>query len=49
MNHLLVHCSKARLLWDLMLTLVGVKWAFPLTATEILISWHGSFVGMNRK
>ncbi|RVW26745.1 hypothetical protein CK203_108375 [Vitis vinifera] len=28
-DHLLIHCTVARELWDLVLGLVGVKWVFP--------------------
>ena len=28
-DHLLVHCSKAKVLWDHLLGLVGVSWVFP--------------------
>ena len=38
-NHLLIHCSMARVLWDLVLGLVGVKWVFPNTVKEVLYSW----------
>ena len=44
-DHLLLHCSKARLLWDLLLAIVGVNWILPLTVREALISWSGSFMG----
>ncbi|RVW81724.1 LINE-1 retrotransposable element ORF2 protein [Vitis vinifera] len=27
-NHILIHCTVARVLWDLVLGLVGVKWVF---------------------
>ena len=44
-DQLLIHCSKARLLWDLLLAIVDVKWVFPLSVRETLLSWHDSFVG----
>ena len=28
-DHLLVHCSKAKVSWDIFLGLVGVSWVFP--------------------
>ena len=33
-DHLLLHCSKARLLWDLLLAIVRVNWVFPLIVRE---------------
>ena len=49
MNHLLIHCSKARLLWDLLFFIVGVNWVFPSLVRETLLSWCGSFVGKKHK
>ena len=37
------------MLWDLVLGLVGVQWAFPKTVKEVLYSWRGAFVGKKRK
>ena len=48
-GHLLLHCSKAKILWDLLLAIFGVSWVFPLSLKENLLSWHGSFVGKRRK
>ena len=30
-EHLLVHCQSARLLWELNLAIVGTSWVFPFT------------------
>ena len=48
-GHLLVHCTKARILWDMTLVLVGVSWPFPLTVKDTLFSWKGSFVGKKQR
>ena len=48
-NHILIHCTVVRVLWDLVLGLFGVQWAFPETVKEVLFSWRGSFVGKKRK
>ena len=48
-DHLLIHCSKARILWDLLLAIFGVSWVFPLSVKETLLSWQGSFVDKRRK
>ena len=29
-NHLLVHCQQARLLWEIILATVGMSYVFPL-------------------
>ena len=44
-NHLLIHCTVARVLWGIVLGLVGAQWVFPETVKEVLFSWRGSFVG----
>ena len=48
-DHLLIHCSKARILWELLLAIFGVSWVFPLFVKDTLLSWKGSFVGKRRK
>ena len=48
-NHILIHCIVVRALWDIVIGLVDVKWVFPETVKEVLISWKGSFVGKKRK
>ena len=47
-EHLLVHCSKARVMWDLLLAIVGVTWVFPKLVREILLSWCEAFVRKRR-
>ena len=37
-DHLLVHCSKARLLWDLLLSVVGINRVFSLSVRETILS-----------
>ena len=48
-DHMLLHCSVARLLWDLLLAIFGVYWVFPKSVSETLISWCGTCVGKRRK
>ena len=48
-NHIFIHCTMARVLWDLVLGLFGVQWAFPKTVKEVLFSWRGAFVGKKKK
>ena len=49
LNHLLVHCSKARMLWDLILAIVGFGWVFPFSVRQVLLAWQGTKVGKKRK
>ncbi|RVX20628.1 hypothetical protein CK203_002523 [Vitis vinifera] len=39
-DHILIHCSKARALWDLLFALFGVCWVLPYSARETLIEWR---------
>ena len=48
-DHLLVHCSKAKVLCDLLLAIFGVCRVFPLFVRVALFSWHDSFVSKRCK
>ena len=48
-DHLLIHCTAARVLWDLVLGLVRVKWVFPNTVKEVLYSWGGGVLLWGKK
>ena len=48
-NHILIHCTVAKVLWDIVFGLVGVQWVFPETVNEVLFSWRGSFVEKKMK
>ncbi|RVX05699.1 LINE-1 reverse transcriptase-like [Vitis vinifera] len=48
-NHLLLHCSRTRALWDLLFALFGLSWVLPFSVRETLLSWNGYFLGKNRK
>ena len=47
-NHVLIHCPKARVLWNLMFSLFGVNWVLPLTIRDTLLGWSASFVDKKR-
>ena len=47
-EHLLLNCTKTKVLWNLFLAIVGVQWVFPLSVRGTLLSWHGPFVGKKR-
>ena len=46
-DHLLIHCSRAKILWDLILVIVGVSWVFPLTVWHSLLAWQGLMLAKN--
>ncbi|KAJ9696951.1 hypothetical protein PVL29_008942 [Vitis rotundifolia] len=48
-DHLLLHCVKTRVLWNLLFSLFGVAWILPCSVKETLIGWNGGFVGKRRK
>ena len=48
-DHILIHCDKTRVVWHLLFSLFGVSWVLPSSVTELLSSWHGSFVDRKRK
>ncbi|KAL6332308.1 hypothetical protein AAG906_004871 [Vitis piasezkii] len=47
-DHLQIHCTKARVLWELLFNLFGVMWVLPSLVKEILLGWYGVFVGKKR-
>ena len=47
-NDILIHCPKARVLWDLLFSLFGVNWVLPLTVRDTLLGWFAFFVDRKR-
>ena len=47
-NNILVHCPKARVMWDLVFSLFDVTWVLPLTIRDTLLGWFASFVDKKR-
>ena len=48
-DHLLIHCKLAKMLWDLILSIVGISWVFPHLVLHTLLAWQGAAVGKKRK
>ena len=48
-DHLLLHCVKTRVLWNLLFSLFGVYWTLSCTVKATLLGWNGGFVGKRRK
>ena len=42
-NHLLLHYSKAKILWQLVFSLFGATWVMNSSRRGTLLSWHGFF------
>ena len=37
-DHLLIHCKFAKMLWDLFLSIVGISWVFPHSVLHTLLA-----------
>ena len=48
-DHLLIHCSRAKMLWDLFLAIIDSNWVFPLTVRQLLLAWQSASVGKKGK
>ena len=48
-DHLLLHCSKTRVLWELLFSLFGVNWIISGSVRDMLLGWKGTFVGKRKK
>ena len=48
-DHLLLHCRKTRVLWELLFSLFGVNWIISGSVRDMLLGWKGTFVGKRRK
>ncbi|RVX06988.1 LINE-1 retrotransposable element ORF2 protein [Vitis vinifera] len=48
-NHILLHCTVVRALWEIVLALFGANWVFLEKVKDMLVSWRGPFVGRKRK
>ena len=48
-DHLLIHCKRAKMLWNLLLSIVGTSWVFPHSVLHTLLAWQGAAVGKKCK
>ena len=48
-DHLLIHCKRAKTLWNLFLSVVGTSWVFLHSVLHVLLAWQGAAVGKKRK
>ena len=39
-DHLLIHCKSAKMLWDLFLSIIGISWVFPHSVLYTLLAWQ---------
>ena len=48
-DHLLIHCSRAKMSWDLFLAIADSNRVFPLTIRQFLLAWQSANVNKKRK
>ena len=48
-NHILIHCTKTKVLWELLFALFCVTQVLPFSIRETSLGWHGSFMGKKHK
>ena len=48
-DYILLHCIKARNLWQLVFALFGVQWVMHSSIRGFFLGWSGSFVGKKGK
>ena len=44
-DHLLIHCKSAKMLWNLFFSIVGISWVFLHLVLHTLLAWQGAAVG----
>ena len=48
-DHLLIHCKSAKILWNLFFSIVGTSWVFPHLVLHTILAWQGAVVGKKCK
>ena len=48
-DHLLIHCSRAKILWDILLAITDFNWVPPRSVHQLLLAWQSVSVGKKRK
>ena len=48
-NHLLLHCAKTRVLWELLFSLFGTTWVISESVRDTLFNWKSAFKDKERK
>ena len=48
-DHMLIHCKRAKTLWNLFLSIVGASWVFLRLVLHTLLAWQRAAVGKKRK
>ena len=48
-DHLLLHCSKTRVLWDLLFSLFEVPWILAAIVKDFLLEWKGNFLPKEKR
>ena len=48
-DHLLIHCKTAKMLWNLFLSIFGIRWVFPKSVLHTFLAWQGADEGKKRK
>ena len=49
MDHLLLHCARTRILWELLFSLFSTTWVTPRTVKDTLLTWNSFFIGKRRR